>query len=150
MCTRSHCGALLARALSAARIISPTLSSRLSVRIAARTSALVGSLFASCFQQTLCFKALQHGFQQQHLCRSCEQTSPKFREHREIKSRICQIQRESIFPVNSATNSLCRLPIREPFNKLENTDQCELQRRFGRPASLGEERGKLLIGIQGT
>src|SRR6266581_492140 len=102
----------------------------------------VGSLFASCFQQTLCFKALQHGFQQQHLCRSCEQTSPKFREHREIKSRICQIQRESIFPVNSATNSLCRLPIREPFNKLENTDQCELPRGFGRPASLGEERGK--------
>src|SRR5207302_6228613 len=52
-----------------------------------------------------------------------------------------------VFPIRVSSYRLCRLPIRQPFQKLHHTDQCQPPGSLGGLTTLGKEVGKLLILI---
>src|SRR5262249_17428944 len=65
----------------------------------------------------------KEGIQQPAFQTSLQQTVPKFREGRIMKSIISEGKRESIFPVDSCPNSFSCLSITEIFCELHHTDQ---------------------------
>jgi hypothetical protein len=93
--------------LRAARIVSQTHNSRLSARILASTSALIGALSSARFEPALLPKEREHFLKQKLLSMVFYQTSPKFGEHRGIKSRIGEFQTK---PSTSSRSSLERNP----------------------------------------
>src|SRR6266705_2755219 len=81
---------------------------------------------------------LKEGIQQLVFQTSLQQTVPKFREDRIMKSTIIEGKRESVFPVDPCPNSFSSLSITQIFCKLHHADQSQTP---------GRNRGLPFLGI---
>src|SRR5437763_13963455 len=66
---------------------------------------------------------IKKGIQQLAFQTSLQQTVPKFREDRRMKSTLIERERKSIFPVDPCPNSFSGLSITEIFCELHHADQ---------------------------
>ena len=64
-----------------------------------------------------------------------------------VKPGVGQIQTEGVFPIESASNGIGCLPIRQVLHELEDCDQCQAPRGLGGLAVSRKQISKLLIGI---
>jgi hypothetical protein len=88
---------------------------------------------------------LKQSFKEQLLAPACQESAPKLTQHGKIKAQVFEWQPECICPVNPLTNSIGRLSIRQPFDKLQDRHQGPSPRRFSWLPSSRKERSKDVI-----
>src|SRR5215472_201792 len=93
---------------------------------------------------------LKEGIQQSAFQTSLQQTVPKFREDRIMKSTIIEGKRESVFPVDPCPNSFSCLSITQIFCKLHHADESETPGRNRGLPFLGIDTRKKLIIIDAS
>ena len=62
-----------------------------------------------------------------------------------IEARISEFQPKHVLPVDATADSIRRLAIRQAFCKLEQGDECQAPRSFGRLPACGEQRRKCFV-----
>src|SRR6266487_3108396 len=110
----------------------------------------VGTLFATRFEETLLAQEDQQRLKQLHLSPSYKEATAKLAEHRGVKARIIQFQRQRIFPFNPTTYCIGGLPIRKSFGKLQHTYQSQAPWGECWLTIVRKKSGKLRIGVDRT
>src|SRR3974390_1431499 len=83
----------------------------------------IGSLPSTGAEIASLLAQFKKGIQQSAFQTSLQQSVPKFREDRIMKSTLIEGERKSIFPVDSCSNSFSGLSITEIFCELHHADQ---------------------------
>src|SRR5215218_8282432 len=97
----------------------------------------VGALFAARAEQTALATEQQQVREQRGTLLSREQSVAKLAQHREVKARISQLERERILPVDTAAHGIGGLAVSQVFEKLEDGDEHQAR---GRKRGLSELR----------
>jgi len=108
----------------------------------------VAPLLAAGFEQTSLAKLFQEQIQQLLLHATGNQPISILAQYRKIEPGILQFQAQQVFPINPTANSIRSLPIRQVFSKLQNGDDCQPPRRFGRLPSLRKQSRKLVVMVE--
>src|ERR1039457_6064890 len=98
-----------------------TRSSRLRERTAAIT--WVESVRWRRFDQVEFFEAVEQRVQQQQFGVSRDQAGAKLAQHAVVKTRIGELQGQSILPVNATAYGIGGLPVRKVLDKLKERHQ---------------------------
>src|SRR5437660_1938074 len=85
----------------------------------------IGSLPSTSAEIASLLTALKEGIQQSAFQTSLQQTVPKFREDRIMKSTLIEGKRECVFPVDPCTNRFSSLSITQIFCKLHHADESQ-------------------------
>src|SRR5450755_660054 len=92
----------------------------------------IGALATTRFDQVEFFEAVEQRVQQQQFGVSRNQAGAKLAQHGVVKTRIGELQGQSILPVNATAYGIGGLPVRKVLDKLKERNQGQASRGFGR------------------
>jgi hypothetical protein len=108
----------------------------------------IRALLSPSFEEPTRFEVAKHRLKEELLGSSGHKARPKLTQDRAIKTRIGQLQVESVFPVQAHPDRFCRLAVGQALGKLHTGHQGQAPRGEG-GLPLGRKKGhKVLILIE--
>ena len=99
------------------------------------------------FQQPQLAALTEKPIQQLHFALTRNEACAKFAEHGKIKTGICKLKPQQIFPIDAGAHGFSSLAVRETLAELENGDECQTPRWERRLAAGRKERGKIIVTV---
>jgi hypothetical protein len=102
----------------------------------------IGALPTASLEPSSLFGRAHQRLEQERLPIPLQQSGPELAEYRKVKSQVFEPSMQSIFPVKSGPDGLCRLPVSESFDTVQNRDQHQSPWRFGWLSTARKAGGK--------